>query len=131
MLQCYNVQTRCFVDRTNRWWQKFMLPTPGTTQSTTMIKLYIFIPFSLQALVNPGITVVVSPLLSLMEDQVWSLKNLGIEAELLCSTTDRNQSNAILKMLSESSDACKCSYPDLSFRFIELFYLQLSLSYFM
>lgn len=56
---------------------------------------------------NQGITVVVSPLLSLMEDQVWSMKNLGIEAELLCATTDRNQCNAILKMLAENSDSCK------------------------
>lgn len=63
--------------------------------------------YTLQAVINPGITVVVSPLLSLMEDQVWSLKNLGIEAELLCSTTDRNQNNAILKMLSENSEACE------------------------
>ncbi|KAJ6645586.1 ATP-dependent DNA helicase Q1 [Pseudolycoriella hygida] len=60
--------------------------------------------YQLPAVVNPGLTVVVSPLLSLMEDQVWSLKNLGIEAEVLCSTTDRIQSNAILKMLSDNSD---------------------------
>lgn len=55
----------------------------------------------------PGITVIVSPLLSLMEDQVWSLKNLGIEAELLSATTERSQTNAILRMLAENSDACK------------------------
>lgn len=54
-----------------------------------------------------GITVVVSPLIALMEDQVWTLKNLGIEAELLTSTTDRNKNNSILKMLSESSDVCE------------------------
>ncbi|KAG4069080.1 hypothetical protein HA402_008391 [Bradysia odoriphaga] len=60
--------------------------------------------YQLPAVVNPGVTIVVSPLLSLMEDQVWSLKNLGIEAQLLSSTTERNQSNAILKMLSETSD---------------------------
>lgn len=71
--------------------------------------IFTFLLFPSQAVVNPGVTIVVSPLLSLMEDQVWSLKNLGIEAELLSSTTERNQSNAILRMLSDTSDTCEFS----------------------
>lgn len=63
--------------------------------------------FQLPAVVQKGITIVVSPLISLMEDQVWSLKKFNINAELLCSTTDKNKVNSIHKQLSDKSDTCK------------------------
>ncbi|TVU55750.1 MAG: DNA helicase RecQ [Arthrospira sp. PLM2.Bin9] len=47
--------------------------------------------FQLPALLKPGLTVVVSPLIALMQDQVEALKNNGIEATFLNSTVDLNQ----------------------------------------
>ncbi|XP_053659917.1 ATP-dependent DNA helicase Q1-like [Anopheles marshallii] len=57
--------------------------------------------FQLPALLSDGLTVVISPLISLMEDQVWSLDRLKIKAKLLCSTIDKNDINQIHRELSE------------------------------
>ncbi len=42
--------------------------------------------YQVPALILPGLTVVVSPLISLMKDQVSQLKGLGVEAEVLNSS---------------------------------------------
>uniref|UniRef100_A0A182N2G4 ATP-dependent DNA helicase n=1 Tax=Anopheles dirus TaxID=7168 RepID=A0A182N2G4_9DIPT len=62
--------------------------------------------FQLPALLSEGVTVVISPLISLMEDQVWSMERLNVPARLLCSTTDKTLITQIHKSLSEkrSSD---------------------------
>uniref|UniRef100_A0A336MJW4 ATP-dependent DNA helicase n=1 Tax=Culicoides sonorensis TaxID=179676 RepID=A0A336MJW4_CULSO len=62
--------------------------------------------FQLPACVTNGITIVISPLLSLCEDQLWSLERLGIDARMLNSTTDKETSNVIHKLLSEKSTNC-------------------------
>lgn len=63
--------------------------------------------FQLPAIIQKGITLVVSPLISLMEDQVWSMQRLNINAELLCSTTDNVNVNRIHKILAAKTDSCK------------------------
>ncbi|GAK66384.1 ATP-dependent DNA helicase [Moesziomyces antarcticus] len=55
--------------------------------------------YQLPAILNPGVTLVVSPLISLMTDQVLHLKEVGIESELLCGSTSREDSTAILKKI--------------------------------
>lgn len=61
--------------------------------------------FQLPALISPGITLVVSPLLSLMEDQVMQLEKLGIPAVVLNSTTSKEVAKrATSAMLDPSSD---------------------------
>lgn len=62
--------------------------------------------YQLPAVCSNGVTLVVSPLIALMEDQVYSLKSKGIKAELLCSTTDKAVVSSIHKLLSDNSYTC-------------------------
>lgn len=66
--------------------------------------------YQLPAIISPGLTIIVSPLISLMEDQVWSLKRNGVEAELLSATTDKNKNNLILKQMMDKSNTCKFAF---------------------
>src|SRR5260370_31488521 len=47
--------------------------------------------FQLPALVRPGLTIVVSPLISLMKDQVDALQTSGVAATFLNSAVDADQ----------------------------------------
>lgn len=58
-------------------------------------------------LASNALTIVVSPLISLMEDQVWSLQKLNIEAELLSAAIEKNKNNTILKQIAETGGPCK------------------------
>ncbi|KAF8970329.1 P-loop containing nucleoside triphosphate hydrolase protein [Flammula alnicola] len=60
--------------------------------------------YQLPALLTAGCTLVISPLISLMTDQILHLKEAGIEAVMLNSATSKQDKSAILqnlKMLSE------------------------------
>src|SRR5213080_3410072 len=50
--------------------------------------------FQLPALMRNGLTIVVSPLISLMKDQVDALQTNGIAATFLNSTLDRNEAKS-------------------------------------
>lgn len=63
--------------------------------------------YQLPAILSDGLTVVISPLVSLMEDQVWSLQKYGVNAELLSASTEKNKNSLILKQLAEGIDTCK------------------------
>jgi ATP-dependent DNA helicase Q1 len=47
---------------------------------------------------NPGFTLVVSPLISLMEDQVMAMKKLNIKAEMLSAATSKSDVTRILNV---------------------------------
>src|SRR5580698_1520770 len=55
--------------------------------------------FQLPALMRPGLTVVVSPLIALMKDQVDALQSAGIAATFLNSSIDSDQSRQRLSGL--------------------------------
>lgn len=57
--------------------------------------------YQVPALMIPGTTVVVSPLISLMKDQVDSLREYGIPAAALNSTTPQEEVNPILRACYE------------------------------
>lgn len=52
--------------------------------------------YQLPALLLPGLTVVVSPLIALMKDQIDKLKRLGVAAERLDSTLTADESSAVM-----------------------------------
>ena len=67
--------------------------------------------YQLPAVVSPGLTLVVSPLLSLMQDQIMGLTKLGVRAEMLTATTDQDTKKRVLKeMLDPSKDPLKLLY---------------------
>ena len=55
--------------------------------------------YQLPALLLPGVTVVVSPLISLMRDQVMALKAAGVSAAYINSTLSYPQMQAVYRNL--------------------------------
>lgn len=53
--------------------------------------------YQIPALIQPGVTLVVSPLISLMKDQIDSLRQNGIAAAALNSSTPQEEVNPILR----------------------------------
>ena len=56
--------------------------------------------YQLPALMLPGVTLVISPLISLMHDQVNALRQIGIDAECITSGMDGNEYNEVFFMFS-------------------------------
>jgi len=57
--------------------------------------------YQIPALLFDGITIVISPLISLMKDQVDNIKDLGISAEYINSTLSFNKIQEIIEKLNE------------------------------
>ncbi|MEI6386029.1 MAG: ATP-dependent DNA helicase RecQ [Spirochaetota bacterium] len=59
--------------------------------------------YQIPALMLPGITIVISPLIALMKDQIDRLEKLGIAAARMDSTLDAGQSAQVMRDLREGS----------------------------
>ncbi len=59
--------------------------------------------YQLPALVDDGLTIVVSPLIALMRDQVQQLRALGVEAGSLNSSNDEAESERVWQALKDQS----------------------------
>src|SRR3954464_14238441 len=55
--------------------------------------------YQLPAAVSNGLTIVVSPLISLMQDQVQQLRDEGISAAMLTSSLDSGEQRQVLREL--------------------------------
>eukprot|EP00252_Welwitschia_mirabilis_P014407 TRINITY_DN3165_c0_g1_i1.p1 TRINITY_DN3165_c0_g1~~TRINITY_DN3165_c0_g1_i1.p1 ORF type:complete len:752 (-),score=164.35 TRINITY_DN3165_c0_g1_i1:322-2577(-) len=66
--------------------------------------------YQLPAILHPGTALVVSPLLSLIEDQVMGLTALGVHAGMLTSTTSKENEKAIYRSLEKGEDDLKILY---------------------
>ena len=64
--------------------------------------------YQVPALIFEGMTVVISPLISLMKDQVDNLISLGIEASFINSTLDKNELEDVLYKVKNNK--CKILY---------------------
>ena len=58
--------------------------------------------YQLPALMLPGITVVISPLISLMKDQVEALKANGIPAEFINSSLSNSEKNEVFRLIKNN-----------------------------
>lgn len=66
--------------------------------------------FQLPALLDTGVTLVVSPLVSLMEDQLWLLKSLNINAETLNGSSSKDHVAKIHSEMLDKKSSLKILY---------------------
>lgn len=66
--------------------------------------------FQLPALLSSGVTLVVSPLVSLMEDQVMALEALGIDAAMLNANVEKTKVTAIQNAMVDKNASLKLLY---------------------
>ena len=66
--------------------------------------------YQLPALLSLGITLVVSPLVSLMEDQLISIKSLEINASLLNASSSRTEATQVQNAMTDKKSGLKLLY---------------------
>ena len=66
--------------------------------------------FQLPALVEDGITLVISPLISLMQDQVDAMARISVEAALLTASSKKDEMNIVQKALTSRGSSLSMIY---------------------
>lgn len=66
--------------------------------------------YQLPAVLSSGVTLVVSPLVSLMEDQLMSVKSLGIESSMLNASCSREEVNRVHGAMTDKKGELKLLY---------------------
>ena len=66
--------------------------------------------YQLPAVLSQGLTLVISPLVSLMEDQLLAVKNLGIQSSTLNASTSREEVTRIQAAMAEKGSSLKILY---------------------
>src|SRR5690625_548631 len=59
--------------------------------------------YQIPALVRPGVAIVISPLIALMQDQVQSLRDLGVQAAFLNSTLSWHETQEVEQALRQGT----------------------------
>lgn len=66
--------------------------------------------YQLPAVLSPGLTLIIAPLVSLMEDQLLAVRNLGIESSSLNASSTREDVNLIHSKMTEQCGTLKLLY---------------------
>jgi len=66
--------------------------------------------YQLPAVISEGLTLVVTPLISLMEDQIFALQKLGVNCGMLNSSTSKEEKSRVFKEMSQSNIDMKLLY---------------------
>lgn len=66
--------------------------------------------YQLPAMAQSGVTVVISPLIALMQDQVLFLKSRGVAAELLIGTTGKKETDRIIGDVTSATPITRLLY---------------------
>lgn len=66
--------------------------------------------YQLPATISKGITLVISPLVSLMEDQLIAVKSLGIESCMLNASSTREEVNSVHTAMTDKQSSLKLLY---------------------
>ena len=59
---------------------------------------------------HSGVTLVVSPLVSLMEDQLFALRRFGVDASLLCASSTKDDVNRVQQAMTNKQASLKILY---------------------
>ncbi|XP_046603727.1 ATP-dependent DNA helicase Q1-like [Neodiprion virginianus] len=96
--------------------RKLQLPTMNAIMSKEDVMLIMptgggkSLCYQLPAVISNGITVVVSPLVSLMEDQLHGLRKVNVKAMMLSSTASKEDVKEIMNSMTDAKSALRLIY---------------------